>query len=367
MQEEIGGEFPLSINYLFKAKTNKYLKSLPRDRNCFLTSSGRDSLSLIIKMSGMDKNDEVLFPAYLCESVLLPFKENGIGIKFYKINPDLTINIDDIKSKITPKTKGLLIIHYFGFPQPDKEKLKKLCNERSIFLIEDLVQSFLTADDGQRLGYLGDFSFNSYRKFLPVPDGSLLSANKKYAILPGNWKKGSLKNFSYVYLRLLAMNLKDAYLKTHLIPKRLFLNIFHLADNLIDSRPKPSGISRISKKILQTFDFGEIIQRRRKNFQYLLEKLDGSESIKLLFSRLPEGVCPLGFPILVQNRNSLKDKLIKSKIYPPIHWKLPKEIDGNEFANSRQISENILTLPIDQRYGLEEMKRIADIIKNSQL
>lgn len=54
--------------------------------------------------------------------------------------------------------------------------------------------------------------------------------------------------------------------------------------------------------------------------------------------------------------------LIKNRIYPPIHWKLPKEVYRKKFPVSWRISEHILPLSIDQRYGAGDMDFIADTL-----
>lgn len=84
--------------------------------------------------------------------------------------------------------------------------------------------------------------------------------------------------------------------------------------------------------------------------------------IKPIFKKLPLGVCPLGFPIIVENRNELKNKLIENMIYPPIHWELPDAINRRHFPLSWYISEHILTIPIDQRYTEKEMEYILKIL-----
>jgi dTDP-4-amino-4,6-dideoxygalactose transaminase len=94
----------------------------------------------------------------------------------------------------------------------------------------------------------------------------------------------------------------------------------------------------------------------------LLSHLVDFKSAPPFYRKLPAGVCPLGFPILAKDRDGLKKMLIKNRIYPPIHWKLPSEVDKEEFSASWQISKHILTIPIDQRYKTEDMQFVADTI-----
>lgn len=362
MKKEIGGEFHLPRLCLLGRRLNQFGRFMPQDARCFLTSSGRDSLNLIIRILGLTPDDEVLLPSYLCPDILRPFREANMVVSFYRINRDLSIDLDDIERRIKKTTKALLIIHYFGYPQPIKE-IQRLSCKHSLWWIEDSVQSMLSKYDGQSLGWFGDIGFTSFRKYLPVLDGSLLLINKE-RLSDNNpkWAGPSLSHLLYLCLRYWGMGLKSLYLKAYLAPKFLFLWLFAQAEGLLNKYPKPAKMSSLSQKLLNRFDFDEIISRRRKNFQYLLDNWS-SQAIHPLFQGLPADVCPLGFPVFAENRDYVRQKLIKRRIYPPVHWELPLEIDKNEFGVSWEVSRHILTIPIDQRYGIDDMEYVIRQIK----
>lgn len=356
MNKEIGGEFAFSVSYFFKKRLNQLDRFIP-DGTSLLTSSGRDSLSLIIKVLGLTSDDGVLLPSYLCPEILRPFREANIFVSFYRINKDLSIDLDDIARRVTKKTKALLIIHYFGYPQPIRQ-LRQLSQQHSLFLIEDMVQSFLTKDNGQPLGSVGDVAFTSFRKFLPVLDGSLaLFKTEIVSVNSVKWANQSLTHLFYLCLRYLGMSSKNLYLKSLLVPKPLFLWLFEQADELLNRYPKPAKISSLSQSLLHKFDFNEIISRRRSNFQHLLDNWH-FETVQPLLWSLPFGVCPLGFPVIAEDRDYFKRELIKRKVYPPIHWNLPLDISQEEFKTPWEISRHILTMPIDQRYEIRDMDYI---------
>jgi len=355
MNKEIGGEFEFPVSCLFKRQVYQLDRFMPDGTRLF-TSSGRDSLSLIIRVLGLTRDDEVLLPSYLCPEILRPFRDADIAVNFYRINKDLSIDLDDIAKRITKKTKALLVIHYFGYPQPLK-KLLQLSQNHSLFLIEDTVQAFLTGCDGQPLGSVGDTCFSSFRKFLPVLDGSLVLFNIKSSSVECNWSTQSLTHLFYLCLRCLGMILKNVYLKTFLVPKPLFLWLFRQADELLSRYPKPAKISSLSQSLLHKFDFYEIVSRRRANFQHLLDNWH-FKTARPLFLNLPPDVCPLGFPVIAEDRDYIKKELIHRGVYPPIHWNLPAEVDQEEYKTPWQISRHILTIPIDQRYETKDMEYI---------
>jgi perosamine synthetase len=165
---EIGSEFSLPTEYLCKKNTNQFAGYSDYPAKVFL-SSGRGALRLIAKGLKVRKGDEVLLPSYLCKEVVKPFKDELLRVKFYKVDETLRVDIDDMQSKVGKRTRALLFIHYFGFPQKATCEIKSLCEGR-IFLIEDLVQSFLTRHEGKVLGSIGDATISSYRKWIPIPE-----------------------------------------------------------------------------------------------------------------------------------------------------------------------------------------------------
>lgn len=71
------------------------------------------------------------------------------------------------------------------------------------------------------------------------------------------------------------------------------------------------------------------------------------------------GVIPFSMPILCKNRNELRKYLIENKVYCAIHW---NQDFMSEKVGERDISNSILSLPIDERYTTKDMKILAKII-----
>jgi len=369
MRSEIGGDWHLPLSHLWWKSLGQHSAFIPDGTNYFLMSNGRASIRLILKrILKVGKGDEVLLPAYVFQGLLDPFKESDMTIKFYKLNRDLTMDASDIRRKINENTKVLFIMHYFGFPQP-VEQLKDLREAYpSCSVIEDIVQSFFTTCLDSSLGRFGDFSFNVYMKYVPTPDGSLLIINRPIGDL--DWRNWQFKRLMYTGSRYIAMNLKNLYLKGYPVPKNWFLSLFKYAARLMEEYPMFAEMSWISRRLLDKMDYDGIIVKRRDNFQYLLDNWD-SASIIPLFPNLPSSVCPMGFVVLAEDRDYVRRELSKAKIYCPVHWRptsegdgnlLAREIDPEEFPVSWEISRKIMMIPIDQRYGKNEMDYILDNI-----
>jgi dTDP-4-amino-4,6-dideoxygalactose transaminase len=113
--------------------------------------------------------------------------------------------------------------------------------------------------------------------------------------------------------------------------------------------------------IINSFRWNEISRIRRSNWK-ILHELIGNK-VEPLFDKLPKGVVPLGYVIRTKNRDIIKEKLAQKRIFAPVHWRLPSEVNKNKFPDAVKLSDTVLTLPIDQRYGLNDMVYISNSIK----
>jgi len=332
-----------------------------RDNSMYF-NSGRTALKYIL-YSFFDQDEKFLLPSYLCPSVLKPYKELGMKFVFYEIKDDLTINLEDLASKINDNIQGVLLIHYFGFPidNNDFEKIKKMIQKyKSLKVIEDVTHSMFTQDIS--IGSeVSDFIFSSIRKWIPIPDGGVVFSN--YSLIE--------KDFESPYNKFSFYNMVSQFIKqnyhyiNHDVDKEYYLSLVDRAADYYENSIEISKITDFSREIMEAINYSDILKKRQANFAHLLSNINNLNNniIKPMFNKLPLGVYPLGFPVWVNKRNELRDYLINHKIYPPIHWKLPEEINqSNEFDLSIKLSNKILTIPCDQRYSIEDMNRIIKVI-----
>jgi len=346
--EKIGSEFNLPFSNFIQKR-----KFCPKRNHKYL-SSGRDSIEAIIQNIQFKKNEIILFPSYLCPSIMQQFKNKKIKYLFYRLNKKLEIDLKDIEKNIRHHDiKAIIIIHYFGFIQPKINKIRELCNKKNVILIEDLTQSYLT-----NYNPVGDYYFNSYRKLLAIPDGSMLGFKKsietKY--------KTSINNLLFKVIRLfslLAYNITFFYSIAR-------AGYTYGETKLIEKYKKPSRMSALSLFLLKRQDIKKMIKKRRKNYLFLLANFPKNKNFKILFNKLPKTVTPSGFPILCKKREKIMQHFLKKRIYPPIHWNIKKIKGLQDFKESIQISRKILTIPIDQRYNKTDMQRIIQVLKENE-
>lgn len=354
----IGSEFGWA-DLQFRWNSYKTILSQP---NILTFSNGRAALRHAIRVAyaqASSQKNKFLLPAYLCHSMVQPFVEEGVPFEFYRVTEKLHLDIDDIKQRIDSKTIGVLLVHYFGFSQPPHvlEMLKKY---HKLFIIEDSTHNWLSST-----APFGDVTIASPRKMLPIPDLAWLSLNSNHARNSSDLVPiANGIDVQFAVSRGLALALRGLYFRWPFdFIKNWGFSLFQIADERLDESISIRRASLFSRKLFKRMPLDHYSKKRRENYSVLLSGISELIHISPLFPCLPNEVVPLGFPILIEDRDWVRAKLIDAKIYPPIHWHLPKEIDIRKFTLSAEIASNILTIPIDQRYGLEHMLYIINCLR----
>lgn len=342
----IGGEFFFSPRLLLtkpKCNIKRIFKENFPDKYLTYTYGGYYSLRIIIEHLQIKNNEFILLPSYLCPSILIPFKEYNIHYKFYRIKEDLSIDIDDLLNKYNKHTKAIFFINYFGFDISETEKqiFLKLKKEGAI-LIQDIVQDFYANKDS----IIGNYAFNSFRKFFPS-EGSVIISDDFISVKAKGFNK------KYFFNKLLGRYYRYKYYYSNLNKAR-FLNAFEKA-NVSYYANKHIGWNRFDQYILNRINYCEDAKIRRTNYLFLLKIFYDIA----LFKDLPDNIVPLAFPIVINNRDEIRAKLKKSNIYCPIHWILTDEIVNNDFKESKNLSEKILSIPINKK--LDYQKAILNL------
>jgi dTDP-4-amino-4,6-dideoxygalactose transaminase len=89
------------------------------------------------------------------------------------------------------------------------------------------------------------------------------------------------------------------------------------------------------------------VEIRRKDFQKYLHDLQGVENIRFLYPDLPEGVCPLYFPILIDNPGYVCKSLYRNSVFT-FHWwaGYHRYLPWSDFPDACYLKDHLLTLPV---------------------
>lgn len=128
----------------------------------FSFMGARVALSAIIYALNLEKGDEVIIPGYTCVVVTNAFWFAGVKTKYCDIELDTYgLDLEDLKRKVTPNTKAILIHHLYGLVCRDYEKIIEYAKQKHIATIEDCAAATGACYKGQKVGNMGDCAFYS--------------------------------------------------------------------------------------------------------------------------------------------------------------------------------------------------------------
>jgi dTDP-4-amino-4,6-dideoxygalactose transaminase len=106
-----------------------------------------------------------------------------------------------------------------------------------------------------------------------------------------------------------------------------------------------------------------IIYKRRQNYLTLLRHLLGLEGIEILFKNLEAGICPLFFPIIIEDRGTIEQYLQQNRIETFVFGrKLHPSLEIKDYPESQFLSSHVLGLPVHQDLSEEDMDRMTKAI-----
>lgn len=173
----ISDHFNNDISYT--KKCIEFMKDKYNFNNVILTTSCTHSLEMMAMILNIGKGDEVIVPSYTFVSSANAFVKFGATIKCVDSNNEHpNIDIENIERHFTQKTKALVVVHYAG-QSCNMTKLKNICKNNNIYLLEDAAQAINSYYDNKPLGSFGilsAFSFHS-TKNLNCGEGGMLVIN----------------------------------------------------------------------------------------------------------------------------------------------------------------------------------------------
>jgi len=310
--KEIGGYLELELD----PRDREYHKGLVS------LNTGRNALEYVLRTRGYSK---VYIPHYHCEALITPMARLGQRYERYSINYNFEFDEFSISDD-----EAILYINYFGLKD---DYIKKLATKYKN-LIVDNAHAFFSAP------LPGVDTIYSCRKFFGVPDGAYLSTSRQIEQqLPHDT---SFNRYEHLVGR------RDQSATAHYAFYRDLEGRF---DN-----EELKQMSHSTKRLLSSIDYDFARQRRQENFAFLHNELKGMNRLNI--TGTSEG---MSYPLLASLE--LLHKLIKAKVYIGIYW--PNVIrDMPPASIEYDLALNLISIPIDQRYDLSDMREIIKRINN---
>lgn len=350
--KDIGSIFPLYDKDLLMPSSNT------KDKDIRIHYSLCREALCVIAQHIHASNRVVLLPAYTCDTVITPFKEQGWTCVYYTVDLQLRIGTQNVLDLYGHYHASLIVVHpYYGkdLNKVEVDLLNYLHGE-GCKVVVDLTQCIFSTQKLQCV----DYYVGSYRKWFAIPDGGYLEPKDGMEIFDSALEY----NDKFVTLQRDAMYLRGFYFQTdNEEVKNISRRLNKMAVEMTEFNIAPHKISEISCTLLAKEDKLDNQKRRYSNYKYLLDQLGVIKDCQILCDNMVEvNSAPLYFMVYVNDRSDLQRDLAEHHIYAPVIWPVVyDEVLINDTI--KFIYNHILAIPIDQRYDEQDMGTIVEIIK----
>lgn len=285
---------------------------------------GRNALAYLCEAKKIKK---LYLPYFLCSSVPNLCKKIGIEYGCYYINE----KFEPIFDQALGEDEWLYIVNFYG--QLNNNSLTAWKQKYGRIIVDNAQSYFqVPAEDVDTL--------YTCRKYFGVADGAFLYTDTRLSReLP---QDESFERMHFLLGRF-ERSANEFYSE-------------YVANNKLFAAEPVKLMSCLTENLLRGIDYGSIAQKRQDNFNYLDAQFCDMNEL-----RLKSVYGAFMYPLLVQNGAAVRKELQKEKIYIPTLWPNVVEEcppDSLEY----HYAADILPIPIDQRYGIEDMKYLVEVI-----
>ncbi len=311
----------------------------------------------------------VLVPDYHMGNEVRAIRASGAQIVWYPATRRFGIDLDALRRACQrTRPQVLFVIHYAGWPQPI-EALRALCDEYQLLLVEDCAMALLTETGGRPVGTFGDYAIFCLYKTLPLPDGAVLVQNRgRFDRLMELRLRRTGRIFTAGRMAELAVErcrsrrpqlgrrLMDWKQAVGGMLTRLRVERVPVGDTGFDLANVDIGMAAASRRLLSRLDYEAIRRRRREHFHLL----SGEFAAEAVRTDLAPGVCPLFFPLLVEEKGEAARALWSRGVMATELWNQGDvSVTSHEAEDSRFLRRHVLELPIHQDLGRPHIEYMA--------
>lgn len=320
----------------------KNIASLVGTKYAIGLNSGTDALFLSLKALGIGPGDEVITVSHTFVASIAVIHQCGATPILIDVKEDFTMNMDELESVITERTKAVIPVHLNG-RICDMEKLVSICKKHNLFIVEDAAQALGSKFDNKMagsFGIAGAFSMYPYKILGSFGDAGIMttnddSLNEKIRFLRDHGQKGKTEIVCYGWnsrldnIQAAILNVKLKYFPSWIERRREIANIYN------------KGLSDVSGIKLPPAPDSD--QMHFDNFQnYVLKAQKRDE----LYSFLKEK----GVETLIKD-------LIVNHHHPALrlsHFSLP---------HTEQLAKEVISLPIYPELTDDQVEYVIQCVK----
>ena len=330
---------------LFEQQFRKFTKS----KFCLTVSSCTAGLHISCLAAGFSKGDEVIVPSMTHTATAHAVEYTGAKAVFADVNFNSgNISLDQIKKKVTNKTKGIIVVHMAGLPC-NLKPIVEFCNKKQIILLEDCAHALGTNYKNKHVGNYGlsgSFSFYPTKQITTGEGGVIITNDKDF------------------YER--AKKLKAFGIDTDISERKV----------VGDYDVKSLGFNyrmtdfQAALGFRQLINYNKYLKKRIKLAKRYIKNFSKTKNIS--FTPFSKNNSYFIFQIFCQNRNEILEELKKKKIGVSVHYMKPipemtyyKEkykISKKYYLKASQYANTNISLPVYPSLKIEDVDYISQII-----
>ncbi|WP_333652442.1 DegT/DnrJ/EryC1/StrS aminotransferase [Lacrimispora sp.] len=354
--KQIGGFFPYEP--LLETENHFWESLCPEGGSLGFFMSGRcANYYALMDIALTDTKKTAYVPIYTCETVLDPFLKAGYELLFYDVTKDMTPIFEE---SALERISVINLCGYYGFCNYDRDFIRK-CSEMGVIIIEDTTHSIFS---GNGIDPCCDYVVGSLRKWIGVPAGGFACKRKGTFSLPVHRPEEAHLSLRRISMKgkLELMSAVSGQTDPHAMEQlnASFWDAEMMLRRIFDSY----GSDEESESILRRYDFDHLKKQRRKNYQYLLDHMPGHPQLTIVFPALPDETVPSHFTVYAKDRDMVQAYLSGHGIKSTAYWPKGPMVDTAGRGEADYIYSHVLSLPCDQRYGVEEMEYICRKIQD---
>ncbi len=322
------------FRYLRNIPEGEILSSLPQE--AVITGSGRAALRLIFeyyRSKGIisDRNDAVLVPSWMCQSVLQTMHKFSHPVtKFYE------------------GVKGVLVYHQYGYPQKIDE-ISSICEKKKLFMIEDCAHAWQSSFKGKRLGTFGHASIFSFSKFFSSVQGGALVTSDDDLI---SFAKKRINGSKYSGITFAGRWFYEYF--SHKLPEGFFSALMEMSYALTDRAVKAK---QISIKVMGNELRNGALTKRADNYRQILSAFGNKDDYFLGLDKLD--ILPYRVPFFADENvlDNIANALKKENVFTAVY---NFDVNRNVFD---PVFKKCVLLPVHQGIDAERLEKILQTVR----
>jgi len=397
--KDIGNFPPISIKSFFNACFQKYdLKFYEKNiieyfgsEYGFFTKNARLAIYLFLRAIGVKKGDEVILSAFNC--MVVPEVIVFLGAKpvYVDVGADLNMDSEDVKSKVTEKTKCIILPYHDGI-DVNHEKLLDLASSLGIKVLSDCAHLLHSKNDNKEYSIKNShidgliYSFSHSKNFSLKCGGLLLVKRKDIAarieeICHDICSSAKLLPEMNKVINLLIDRICGRYAIFDFLVK-VFGRIALLEKEIL----QPEYDAEIPKVFFQVMSpyktrllyhnlfYLNDWNAKRKELAMTYKRCLKNKGIYHVIGDIQLSI-PLHYPVLLpvlsddiyyylMKYNIYVERWFNPQLYPYVENKKRFLYDENKYPASREYSKRIINLPLSPRLSVQEVKDICYMIED---